>query len=455
MKKLVFLSLLIISAVYIYAEDIVASPPADTVLPASNAAAASTETPTPAPATTPSPAAVTVTTPSPTATPAATKAATPVTASNQDSYNFESDHYSVRSFVSADNAQSLALRLEAYQIEYNKFFHFDINKTNKLKVRIFDSKQRFDQYLQRLINETRDDYVYLHYSDAARSELVGYTDPKLAAPEASIAHQAFIQFLRANIANPPLWLREGFAVFFEELAWDPIQKTATLHENLSWLETLKDLEMGSRTAEALSMTDLLTISVDKAREKIQVFYPQAWALVNYLARSENKNHNRILWDSIAQMNPTASLDENSALVQAKAFKWAEADKLKIAFDNYFQAKKTYRELIQDGIDQYANGKPKDSEASFTLALGLQDASYVPYYYLGLLNYDRGAYTEAEGYYQKALEKGASPALTNYALGVNAFADNRFDVAAQYLKKTGELDPSFKDKVNELIQRMDS
>ena len=284
---------------------------------------------------------------------------------------------------------------------------------------------------------------------------MGYTDPKLAAPEASIAHQAFIQFLRSNVANPPLWLREGFAVFFEELAWDPATKTAALHENLSWLETLKDLEMGSRSAEALSMNDLLTLSVDKARDKIQVFYPQAWALVNYLARADNKNHNRILWDSIAQMSPTASLDENSALVQAKAFKWEEAANLKTSFDNYFKEKKTYRELIQTGIDQYANGKPKDSEASFTLALGLQDASYVPYYYLGLINYDKGSYAQAETFYQKALEKGASPALTNYALGVNAFADNRFDIATQYLKKTGELDPTFKDKVSELIQRMDS
>lgn len=440
MKKLVFLSTLIVLASFLYAEDQApASPAAAEVLPASDA--------------TPAPAAAAAT-PAP-ATDA--KAAAPAAAaSTQDSFNFESDHYAVRSFVSAEHAQSVAARLEAYLVEYNRFFHFDTDKPAvKMKVRIFASKARFDQYLQKLINETRDDFVYLHYSDAARSELVGYVDAKQAAPDASIAHQAFIQFLRGHVANPPLWLREGFAVYFEELAWDPAAKTASLHENLSWLETLKDLELGSRSAEAIPMADLLTLSVDKARAKIQVFYPQAWALVNYLARSENKEHNRILWDSIAMLNPTASLDDNSAAVAAKAFKWEESAALKLAFDNYFKDKKTYRELIQDGIDQYAAGKAKESEDAFTKALGLQDASYVPYYYLGLISYDKGAYAQAETFYQKALDKGASPALTNYAMGVNAFADNRFDVAATYLKKTSELDPSFKDKVAELLQRMDS
>jgi tetratricopeptide (TPR) repeat protein len=432
MKKLVFFSFLTVLAVFAFAQD--ASTAAPDASPAPVAADAS-----PATATTPN---------QPSAAPSTTAA--------QDSYNYESDHYSVRSYVSADHAQAVAERLEAYQVEFNRYFHFDTEKQGlKLKVRIFANKARFDQYLQRIINETRSDFVYLHYSDAARSELVGFVDTKTPAPEASIAHQGFIQFLRSYVSNPPLWLREGFAVYFEDIAWDPDTKTAAMRENLAWLDTYKDLAFGARTAEAIGFETLLTLNVDKAKEKIAVFYPQAWALVNYLANSPVKADNRILWDSINQLSATATLDDNSQNIVAKAFKWQDRDALARAFDTYFKEKKTYREQIQAGIDYYANGKAKDAEASFTSALGLQDSSYVPYYYLGLISYDKADYAQAEAFYQKALDKGASPALTNYALGVNAFADNRYDAAASYLKKTVDIDPSFKDKADELTQRMQS
>jgi len=435
MKKLVFLSFLTLMAVFAFAQD-EATPAAGTDQTATDqpqAQAPATEATTPT-----------------------QQPATPSVAATQDSFTYESDHYAVRSYVSAEHAQAVAERLEAYQVEFNRYFHFDIDKLGlKLKVRIFATKARFDQYLQRIINETRTDFVYLHYSDAARSELVGFVDAKTPAPESSIAHQGFIQFLRAFVPNPPLWLREGFAVYFEELAWDADSKTANLHENLSWLETYKDLQYGSRTAEALPLDSLLTLSVDQARDKIKVFYPQAWALINYLTMSPSKEHNRILWDAITQLNPSANLDENSRAVVDKAFKWEDSAKLADGIKAYFKEKKTYRELVQNGIDLYANGKGKDAEAAFTTALGLQDASYVPYYYLGLISYDKADYAQAEAFYQKALEKGASPALTNYALGVNAFADNRYDAAAQYLKKTTDIDPSFKDKVDELKQRMES
>ncbi len=261
--------------------------------------------------------------------------------------------------------------------------------------------------------------------------------------------------MRAFVPNPPLWLREGFAVFFEDMAWNSDDKTATMKENLSWLDTYKDLAFGSRTAEAINLDTLLTLNMDKAREKIQVFYPQAWGLINYLTNSPNKDHNRILWDAIAQLDASATLDDNSQAVVDKAFKWQDADKLAEGLSTYFQDKKTYRELVQSGIDLYTNGKAKDSEAAFTAALGLQTTSYVPYYYLGLIAYDKADYAQAEAFYQTALDKGASPALTNYALGVNAFADNRYDAATSYLKKTIDIDASFKDKVDELSQRMQS
>ncbi|MFW5718109.1 MAG: hypothetical protein ACOC0E_11775, partial [Spirochaetota bacterium] len=59
------------------------------------------------------------------------------------------------------------------------------------------------------------------------------------------------------------------------------------------------------------------------------------------------------------------------------------------------------------------------------------------------------------YYKEALDRGASEALTYYALGVNAYADNRFDDAVGYLEQTVSLDPdAYEDKATQLIERIE-
>lgn len=372
----------------------------------------------------------------------------------QDAFTYETDHYTATSYVSIEDAQAQAERLEAYLGVFNGYFHYDLETLpGKLKVRIYDTKARFDTYVQRLIGETRDDFVYLHYSNPARSELAGFVDTGVTAPESGIVHQAFVQFLRAYVPNAPLWIREGFGVYFEATRYDPVSKEASFAENLAWLETYKNLRNGEEGSTPFSLDEILTLGADSAREQIKIFYPQAWALVQYLAQGPQRDHTRILWDSIAAQNPSASLVDNSTLVKDKAFKWANLENIELAMTSYFEAKKTFPELVKDGIDLYNGGNLKDSEASFEKALAAQTSSYVPYYYLGLINYDSGYYSKAEGFYLTALEKGATAALTNYALGVNAFADNRYDEANTYLEAALALDPAYLEKTAEIKKRM--
>jgi len=372
----------------------------------------------------------------------------------QESAVFESTHFAVRSDLGTEEAQNLANKLEAYLKAFNDYFRFDLDGLNyKLRVKIYNDKATYDRYLQRLINETRDDFVYLHYNDKVRSELVGYQNPEVPMKDSGLIHQAFIQYLRAFVSNPPLWIREGFAVYFENLAYNPETGEASLNQNLSWLETSKDLLYGTRSAEFITLDNLLKTKLEEARENITVFYPEAWALVHYLAMSSNKAHNRILWDSIRLMDADSDLESNDSKI-AEAFAWEDQGKLKESLVNYFKAKKTFRELVLDGVDFYAAGKLSDAQDSFSKALELQDSNYIPYYYLGLIQYDKSAFDKAEEYYKKALDKGANKALTLYALGVNAFADNQYEKASSYLKETESLDASYTDKVKELFERMD-
>jgi len=368
---------------------------------------------------------------------------------------YESTHYMVTSFVSAENAQASAERLEAYLGVFNDVFHFDLDRIPlKLKVKVFNGKARYDQYVQRLINETRDDFVYLHYSNPARSELVGYIDSDKEASEAGIVHQAFVQYLRSFVANPPLWMREGFAVYFESTKYEAGTKTAMLNENLAWLETFKTQVFSSSSTDVIPLEKLLQYGVDEAKTSIKTFYPQAWGLVHYLANTLDRDHNRILWDALHALKTEAALDDNSLAVSEKAFGWEGFSSLTEGMQKYYQTKKTFPEMVQTGIDAYNNGKVKDAEDVFSKSLDSNTASFVPYYYLGLINYDNGAYAKAEEYYTVALEKGANAALTNYALGVNAFADNRFESATVFLKDCLKLDDNYKEKVGELVKRME-
>ena len=54
----------------------------------------------------------------------------------------------------------------------------------------------------------------------------------------------------------------------------------------------------------------------------------------------------------------------------------------------------------------------------------------------------------------AAQVGIDAALINYALGVNAFADQRYDQAKNYLLKAKELDAeSYTEKCDSLLQRI--
>lgn len=368
---------------------------------------------------------------------------------------YETDHYRVLSELGEEHAQATAEKLEVLLELYNEYLHFDLDELPvRLRARFFAGKDRYDTYLNRVIDTTRDDFVYLHYTDLAKSELVGY-EMDAESFDVSLKHQGFIQVLRAFVPNPPLWLREGFAVYFEEVEFDDDLDRAVYRENLAWLETLQSIVDGTAGVAPIPLSEMLRLSVEEAREQIEVFYPQAWGMVSFLLNSPNRDYNRIIWDSINALEPDASLQENSQAVWEDAFRWEKPELIVDAFVGYVGDRKSFRTLVQDGIEQYSAEELAAAEESFVTALKLREDNFIPYYYMGLINYDRKNYGLADFYYKEALDRGASEALTYYALGVNAYADNRFDDAVGYLEQTVALDPdAYEDKATQLIDRIE-
>jgi tetratricopeptide (TPR) repeat protein len=369
--------------------------------------------------------------------------------------SWSSRHYRVLSDSSSTAAMEIARKLEAALSLYNEYLHFDLDALDSpLRVRIFADKDDYDSYLDRLISETRSDFVYISYTDSNRSELVGF-QRREEDFNPSLLHYGFIQFLSAFVPAAPLWIEEGMATYLEYARYNPMTESFTWKANFAWLDALKKLLASDEIAGELTLRDLLLINKEKAQAGIELFYPSAWGLVHFLLQSPEKSHNRILWESLAALDGTADLGTNSRRVMDRAFRWVDLTELQQSFEVFVSSLMTFNDLVRLGVDQYGTDELSAARSSFEEALVLRSDNYIPHYYLGLIAYQEKDYDLARSYYDRAAELGIDTALINYALGVNAFADQRYDQAKDFLLKAKELDAeAYTEKCDSLLQRIE-
>jgi tetratricopeptide (TPR) repeat protein len=376
----------------------------------------------------------------------------------QEPASHTSDHYTVISHVGADHARSTAEMMEAYFSLFESYMHFDPDKLSaSLKVRIFSEKEKYDAYLDSLLSEKRDSFVFIQYPDPRKSELVGFYGGNDELYRRRLIHHGFVQYLKSFIANPPLWLQKGFAVYFEHAEYNEDEQKAVFKHNYDWVPTIRKLLQESRQAEGdtrlIPVNSLLYIDSEQANKDLEAFYAQVWGTIEFLAHSDQKQYNRLLWDSISALKPEVSQQKNEQNVVEQAFTWVSKETLAQDYIDFVQGIETFPELVREGMDRYTAGKLEEAKSAFSKALELRSDHYVPYYYLGLINYDLGDYSMAEYHYHNALDTGGKAPLINYALGVNAYADNRLEDARFYLNKSVEAGETYTDRVESLRKKI--
>jgi hypothetical protein len=379
-------------------------------------------------------------------------------ANSQIYHSYDSDHYHVVTDKSVAFSQEVALKMEAAIAMFNDTMHFELTELPaKLKLTIFQSKDAFNNYLNNLIKETREDFAYIHYSDPTKSELVGFQKEKEEDFNSSLLHQGFIQFIKTFVPNPPIWMREGLATYFENSEWNETTKTFIFKPNFIWLKNLKSIVQNfDVTKPYIPLDELLTISKDSATSRIETFYPQAWGLVSFLLESEDNNYNRIFYDAVSNLDTESDLSENSVTIKNSVFSWIEMNKIEQDYVSYILSLKTFNELVQEGINQFTIDEYNAANQNFSKALELEPDNYISYYYLGLINYSTENYLEAESYYQQALSLGSDEGVTKYAIGVNYFANNQFEKAVSYLNEAKTADPdNYSEKVDTLLLRINT
>ncbi len=366
-----------------------------------------------------------------------------------------SNHYRIYYEGTDADAKNFAVRMESCLELYNSVLHFDLAKLKvKLKVRIFADKSGFDAYLKTIIKDTRDDFVYIHYSDLGKCEMVGFQKTVEADFYTALLHQGAVQFLKAHVANPPLWLQEGLAAYFEQAVFSASKSKYILPTDLVWLTTLKKMAKGESEQRLIGFDSFLTLDKTQAQVQLASFYPQAWGLVYFLLNSKDSNVNRILWDSIAALDPTLTASDNAVRVKEKAFGWYGVAKMETDFRNYINGLKTLSDLVAEGVTYYTNNDLDKSRDSFTKARDRGSENYIAWYYLGLISYNKKDYSNAETLYLKAMDLKAPEALINFAIGVNAYADNNYEKAATFLKNAKALDAiKYGEKADSILKEI--
>jgi tetratricopeptide (TPR) repeat protein len=369
-------------------------------------------------------------------------------------YVSETEHYRVVSDSSQSQAEDLSRRMEAELALYNSLFHFDLSLLPaKFNVKIFKDLDSFNAYVSSIISQTRTDFVFIAWSDPAKSELLCFPKEERAFT-ASLLHQGAIQFLKGFVDNAPLWLREGVAAYLDASAYDPKAGAFAFRANLAWLDGLKENIRDETPEKMVPFTDLLGFTRDMAQAQQELFLQESWGLVHFLLTAQQPEYNRIMWDAISALDPHATLDENSAKVRKRAFAWVSDQKLRQDFQTFVLSLKTGNDLVREGVDLYSKGDLAKAQESLTTAVNLQPDSSAGWYYLGLIAYSQKDYAKADDLYMKAFQLGANAATINYALGVNAFAAGRNADATKYLTFAKDADPAtYGDKVDALLKRM--
>ncbi|MDR1287725.1 MAG: hypothetical protein LBK08_08975 [Treponema sp.] len=351
-------------------------------------------------------------------------------------------HYEVISDMG--DGEHLAREMENRFTVYSRLFRFEpARATLPLKVRAWQDRETYDNYVSARLGSSRGGAVYLHYSQSGRRELV--INRGSAEERYNLPYQAFIQYLRAFVPSPPSWIREGFAIYFSTVGFSGSGEI-NYEENLSWLETVRGLGAKAPGIEDILLADERGIPGN--------FQSVSWALVSFFLTSGREEYFRTLTDCFMVLSGEKTAAENSRAVADRIRLWNTLENLEKDYRAYINSRRTFTELVAEGEKAYAEGDSAGAELAFVTAMNQKPSRHVPYYYLGLLSYGENSYIIAEEYYRMSLERGADFALVSYARGVNAAAAGKNREAIVFLEKAAEASPQrYQEKAESLMARL--
>lgn len=243
-------------------------------------------------------------------------------------FSAKSKHYEVVSDIDARTCGEACQLLEqSYLSLKNRFAKIkDGKKIQRFKVFLFAGEGGYQDYCEAILGSAKPHTAGL-YSPVLKQLLI-WNLPRREDMDRTIRHEGFHQYLDRLMANPPTWLNEGTAEYWETakrekstITGGQVRKDhiATLIRSRKALPNLKDFAYGNRS-------DFYA--------NAQQRYAQAWALVHFLRESNRDNLKcyEKLWQGLSTVGSTrAAMDA--------AFKGVDWGQLQNAFWEHLRSLK--------------------------------------------------------------------------------------------------------------------
>lgn len=365
---------------------------------------------------------------------------------------YQSAHYEVEASVTlpAADVEALVHKLEADYTLFNEMFTSPSQRPESLlHVKIYASKEEFNQALAAQKVYNRNNYIYFYYGDPAQNVLIIYPLKNEAEERAQLARHSFFSYAFDSTPTLPAWLREGLALYYESLIYEE-DGTAIVPYNHLYLDDLKKAaaEGPLNLRELMMLTDE-SGKFEKGQFEKNLLY--SWGIVNYFMFSDNESDRMIIGQAVALASKENSQTENSQAVMD--FIFSKKPDLETAFANFLESQMGYIETLNAMRTAYLERNFERAKSYAETALQTKPEAYLPVYYLGLIAFENKNYEEAKAYYQNASELGAPKPLIDFAMGyVYYYGEKNYSEAAAAFRRAKTEDAArYGQKVDMLLQ----
>lgn len=173
---------------------------------------------------------------------------------------------------------------------YRKKFKSDEKVAERFFVKVYPNERDFKKTLS-----AGSGFAYAYYSGADR-ELVCHLDsPKeLLRVLQTLAHEGFHQFLGYYVPNPPIWLNEGMAEYFEGL--DPRERLVDSKKTINRSD-LQRMKAFLKQDAYVPLKRFIYMSQEEYYSNPGLHYAQGWSLIYFLAYA-SKSYNKYFQELI-------------------------------------------------------------------------------------------------------------------------------------------------------------
>lgn len=191
----------------------------------------------------------------------------------QPAYEYKTRHYHVTTDIDEETAYRVAQELEdAYSRYRRDLGYVEVKEQPRFRVFVFSGEAGFQAYFDALGGGAIENVAGL-YTPVLKQLLI-WNLPDREQMLTTVRHEGFHQYLDSRMDDPPRWLNEGLAEYYETSELERGRwKDGAVHPSHAWILTQSELPV---------LSEFLSMSSAEFNRDMGRHYALAWAFVHFL-----------------------------------------------------------------------------------------------------------------------------------------------------------------------------